>query len=63
MMAFQRFPINTRKRHSPVSTELRLRTLLADIEQYARDSQDSLGSQRSALAEVERLAASGREIR
>lgn len=62
-MGFRRPLSFPAERHSPASTELRLRTLLADIEYRAREGLDGLGSSREALVEVERLAESARRIR
>lgn len=56
-MAFQRFPLNASKRHDPVSTEVRLRTLLADIELL------TLTSPCKCCSEASRLAAQGRDVR
>ena len=58
-MAFQRFPLNPTKRHDPVSTEVRLRTAIADADLALALSRSS----DPAIEEVRRILKEARGIR
>lgn len=63
-MGFRRGLTAIPRRPDPVSTELRLRTVLLDIEAAARDTLDGIGrSCALTLEEIERMAKQGRDVR